>query len=58
MGEKRKVYKVLVGKREVKRPIGRPRLRWKDGIRMGLGEIDWGVSGFNWLRIGIGGSLL
>jgi hypothetical protein len=41
MGEERKVYKVLIGKPEGKRPIGRPRLRLKDGIRMGLREIGW-----------------
>jgi hypothetical protein len=34
MGEERKVYKVLVGKPEGKRPVGRPRHRWEDGIRM------------------------
>jgi hypothetical protein len=39
MGEKRKVYKVLVGKHEGKRPLGRPRHRWENGIRMDLG--DW-----------------
>jgi hypothetical protein len=36
MGEQRKVYKVLVGKTEVKRPLGRTRCRWEDGIRMDL----------------------
>jgi hypothetical protein len=45
MGEERKVYKVLVGKLEKKRPLGRPRRRWEDGIRMdlrviGLGGVD------------------
>jgi hypothetical protein len=40
MGEERKVYKVLVGKFEGKRPLGRPRRRWEDGIRMDLREID------------------
>jgi hypothetical protein len=40
MGEER-VYKVLVGKREGKRPVGRSRHRWVDGIRMDLREIDW-----------------
>jgi hypothetical protein len=34
MGEERKVYKVLVGKAKGKRPLGRPRHRWEDGIRM------------------------
>jgi hypothetical protein len=42
MGEERKVYKVLVGKPEGKRPLGRPRRRWEDGIRMGLREIGLG----------------
>jgi hypothetical protein len=46
MGEERKVYKFLVGKPEGKRPLGRLRRRWKDGIRMDLREIglrvvDW-----------------
>jgi hypothetical protein len=36
MGEDRKMYKVLVGKPEGKRPLGRPRCRWQDGIRMHL----------------------
>jgi hypothetical protein len=45
MGEERKLYKVLVGKPEGKRPLGRPRRRWEDGIRMdlretGLGSVD------------------
>jgi hypothetical protein len=41
-GEERKVYKVLVGKPEGKRPLGRPRCRWEDGIRMDLREIGLG----------------
>jgi hypothetical protein len=36
------VYKVLVGKPEGKRPLGRPRRRWEDGIRMDPREIAWG----------------
>jgi hypothetical protein len=43
MGEERKLYKVLVGKPEGKRPLGRPRRRWEDGIRMDLKEIGMGV---------------
>jgi hypothetical protein len=59
MGEKRKVYKVLVGKPEGKRPLGKPRRRWEDGIIMDLREIGIGVwIGFNWLRTGTGGGLL
>jgi hypothetical protein len=42
MGVERKVYKVLVGKTKGKRPLGRPRRRWEDGIRVDLGEIGWG----------------
>jgi hypothetical protein len=43
MGEERKVYKVLVGKPEGKRPLGRPRSGWDNKIRMDLGKIGWGV---------------
>jgi hypothetical protein len=58
MGEARKVYKLLMGKPEGKRPLGRPRSRWEAGIRMDLGEIGWGAwSGFTWFRIGTDGSL-
>jgi hypothetical protein len=42
MGEKRKSYRLLVGKPEGKRPLGRPRPRWVDNIRMDLGEVGWG----------------
>jgi hypothetical protein len=38
-GEKRKAHRLLVGKPEGKRPLGRPRRRWVDYIRMGLGEV-------------------
>jgi hypothetical protein len=55
----RKAYKVLVGKPEGKRPLGRPRRRWEDRIRIDLKEIVWGVwIGFGWLRIGTGVDLL
>jgi hypothetical protein len=49
MGEERKVYKVLVGKPEGKRPLGRPRRRWEDGIRMNFREIGLGV--VDWIRL-------
>jgi hypothetical protein len=59
MGEERKVYKVLVRKPEGKRPLGRPRRRWEDGIRMDLREIGFGVwIGSDWLRAVTGGGLL
>jgi hypothetical protein len=41
MGVEREVYKVLVGKPKEKRPLGRPRRRWEDGIRMDVREIGW-----------------
>jgi hypothetical protein len=51
-GEERKVNKVLVGKPEGKRPLGRPSRKWENGIRMDLREIGWKVwIGFDWLRI-------
>jgi hypothetical protein len=42
MGEMRNDYRLLVGKPERKRPLGRPRRRWVDNIRMYLGEVGWG----------------
>jgi hypothetical protein len=42
MGEKRNTYRLLVGKPEGKRPLGRPKRRWVDNIRMDLGEVGWG----------------
>jgi hypothetical protein len=41
MGEKRNVYRLLVGKPEGKRPLGRPRRRWIDNIKMDLCGLDW-----------------
>jgi hypothetical protein len=60
MGEDRKVYKVLVGKPEGRRPLGRLRRRWEYGIRMDLREIGLGggVDWIDWLRTGTGGGLL
>jgi hypothetical protein len=49
MGEERKVYKVLVGRPEGKRPLGRPRCRWEDGIRMDLKGT--GLRGVDWIRL-------
>jgi hypothetical protein len=49
MGEERKVYKVSVGKPEGKIPLGRPRRRWEDGIRMHLREMDLG--GVDWIQL-------
>jgi hypothetical protein len=49
MGEERRVDKVLVGKPEGKRPLGRPRRRLEDGIKMDLREI--GLGGVDWIRL-------
>jgi hypothetical protein len=42
MGEERQVYKVSVGKPEGKRPLGKPRRRWEDGIRLDFRVMGWG----------------
>jgi hypothetical protein len=42
MGENRNAYRLLVVKPEGRRPLGRPRLRWVDNIRMNLGKVGWG----------------
>jgi hypothetical protein len=49
MGEGRIVYRVLVGKPKGKRPLGRLRHRWEDGLRMDLREIGWG--GVEWIHL-------
>jgi hypothetical protein len=49
MGERRGVYRVLVGKPEGRRPLGRPRLRWEDNIRMDLQEVECG--GVDWIEL-------
>jgi hypothetical protein len=59
MGEGRNVYGVLVGKPDGKEPLGIPRRRWEDGIKLTLGRLaGGGWSGFIWLRIGTVGGLL
>jgi hypothetical protein len=56
MGEGRVACRILVGRPEGKRPLGRPRRRWEDNIKMDLQEVGW--TGLIWLRIGTGGGLL
>jgi hypothetical protein len=59
IGEVRVAYNILVGRPEGRRPLGRPRRRWKDNIKMDLTEIGLGMwIGFIGLRIGTGGWLL
>jgi hypothetical protein len=53
MGKGRNVYRVLVGKPEGKRPLGRPRRRWEDGIKMDLRETGWGC--VEWIQLAQGG---
>jgi hypothetical protein len=48
-GEKINAYRLLVGKREGKGPLGRPRQRWLDNIKMDLVEIGWG--GVDWIGV-------
>jgi hypothetical protein len=51
--------RALVRKPEGRRPLGGPRRRWEDSIKMDLREVGWGAqTGFIWLRIGTGGGLL
>ena len=59
MGERRGVHRVLVGKPEGKRPLGRPRHRREDNIKLDLQEVGEGFgTGWSWLRIGRGGGHL
>jgi hypothetical protein len=59
MGERRDAYRILVGEPEGRRPLGRPRRRWVDNIKMDLRVIGWmGWIGLIWLRIGTTGRLL
>jgi len=49
MGEGRGVYRVLVGKPEGKRPLGRPRRKWEDNIKIDLQEVGCGV--MDWIEL-------
>jgi hypothetical protein len=58
MGEERGVHRVLVGKPEGNRPLGTPRRRWEDNIKMDLRKLEGVGTGWSWLRIGTGGGHL
>jgi hypothetical protein len=49
MGEGRGVYRVLIGRPQSERPLGRPRHRWDDNIKMDFRDI--GIDGANWIRL-------
>jgi hypothetical protein len=49
MGERRGAYRSLVGKPEGRRPLGKPRRRWEDNIKMDLQEVGWG--GMDWINL-------
>jgi hypothetical protein len=49
MGETRNAHIILVGKPEEKRPLGRPRRRWVENVKMALGEIGWDV--LDWIEL-------
>jgi hypothetical protein len=50
MGERRGAYRALVGKPEGRRPLGRPRHRWEEHIKMDLREVGWG-GGTDWIDL-------
>jgi hypothetical protein len=59
MREKRNAYRILVGKPEGKRPLGKPGRRWVDNIKIDDREIGWDLwTGSIWFRIGTSGGLL
>jgi hypothetical protein len=59
LGERRGVYRILVGKPEGRRPFGKPSHRWEDNIKLDLQEVGWGAwTGLIWHRIGTGGGYL
>jgi hypothetical protein len=49
MGDRRGAYRILVRRREEKRPLGRHKRRWEDSIKMDLQEVGWG--GINWIDL-------
>jgi hypothetical protein len=48
MGERRGAYRILVGRPEGRRPLGRPRLRWEDNIKMDIQDVGWGT---DWIEL-------
>jgi hypothetical protein len=56
-GDRRYAYMALAVRAQGKMPVGRPRRRWEDNIRMNLQEKVWGWTGLIWLRIGTSGGI-
>jgi hypothetical protein len=48
MGKKRGAYRILMGRPEGRRPLGRPKRRWEDTIKMALQEVGWGM---DWIEL-------
>jgi hypothetical protein len=48
MGEKRAAFTILVGRPEGRRPLGRPKCRWEDNIKMDMEEVGWGM---DWIQL-------
>jgi hypothetical protein len=48
MGEKRGAYRILLGRPEVRRPLGKPRRRWEDNIKTDVQEVGWGM---DWIEL-------
>jgi hypothetical protein len=51
MGEERDAYRILVGRPEGRRPLGRPRRRLEDDIKMDLQDLGWGHGGMDWIEL-------
>jgi hypothetical protein len=49
MGEERGIYRILVGRSEGRRPLGRPTRRWEDNVKMDLRDV--GIDGVNWIQL-------
>jgi hypothetical protein len=58
MGERKGVYRILVGKHKEKKPLGRSRSKWEDNIKMDLQEVGWGMDSIVLAQNRVGGGIL